>query len=413
MPKTKLTHQSIVGLSTPEKPTEYYDTQETGLILRLSKAGTKTFAYRYQIGDKKRRMTLGKFPAISLAEARQRVQKIKVQVNDGIDPQVEKKRKKRKRAEKKITLLYAINEYKKRHLPGLKQSTQNDYENRIKHIVKGQGKGITKSRGLPPDLELKDIKRHEILELLEGIAKSAPTQAQRVQAIISGVYSFSIDRGWIDINMARNINFKARKRRKKKKWQNIEFDNQQIRQLWKSFCEYNQTVGAWFKLLMILGQRAGETRKMKWKHINWKKKEWYIPGENAKNDHSHYVPLNDMALNVLKEMKKLSGKKAYVFSSPVKKDIPIGHQQKAAERISERSEIEDFNIHSLRTTVLTRMAALGVPPQVLSKYFNHKTSAVGSKITAIYNKYDYSGEKREAAEKWGLELSRILNNGGK
>ncbi|MDZ7717822.1 MAG: tyrosine-type recombinase/integrase [Balneolaceae bacterium] len=377
MPKTKLTHQSIKGLSTPEKPTEYYDTKETGLILRLSKAGTKTFAYRYQIGDKKRRMTLGKFPAISLAEARQRVQKIKVQVNDGIDPQVEKKRKKRKRAEKKITLLYAVNEYKKRHLPKLKQSTQDDYENRIKHIVKGQGEGITKSRGLPSDLELKDIKRAEILELLEGIAKTAPTQAQRVQAIISGVYSFSIDRGWIDFNVARNINFKPRKRKKKKKWQNIAFDDEQIRLLWKNFCEYNQPVGAWFKLLMILGQRAGETRKMEWKHINWKKNEWYIPGPNAKNDRNHFVPLNERALNVLEEMRKHTGKKEFVFLSPVKKDRPIGHQQKAAERISERSGVKDFNIHSLRTTVLTRMAALGISQHVVSKYYNHTTTRYG------------------------------------
>ena len=59
MPKEKLDHQKISGLGTPQKATSYYDTVETGLMLRHSAAGSKTFCYRYRFNKKKRRYTIG------------------------------------------------------------------------------------------------------------------------------------------------------------------------------------------------------------------------------------------------------------------------------------------------------------------------------------------------------------------
>lgn len=70
------------------------------------------------------------------------------------------------------------------------------------------------------------------------------------------------------------------------------------------------------------------------------------------------------------------------FESQVKKGEPVKHAQKTAQRIRDNFGIPDFNIHSLRTTAATRIAGLGVPPQVLSKILNHKKPGEGSTITA-------------------------------
>ncbi|HBQ58467.1 MAG TPA: integrase, partial [Balneolaceae bacterium] len=96
MPAKKLTHRFVKGLQPPKKPIEYYDENESGLILRLSKAGTKTFAYRYRFSGENRRFTIGKFPEVSLSDARAKIRELKVRINDGIDPQAEKKKLKYK-----------------------------------------------------------------------------------------------------------------------------------------------------------------------------------------------------------------------------------------------------------------------------------------------------------------------------
>lgn len=408
MPKVKLSHQSILAMKAPDKPVEYYDAEETGLILRLSAAGSKTFAYRYDIGDKKKRVSIGMFPGISLAEARRKVQKLKVKINDGLDPQAQKEKKKRERTIEPKTLKQVIDSYKEIHLPTLKKSTQQDYKYRINHLLKGEGTKKTRKRGFDPGIPIKSIKRFEVMEFLDKIAKSAPVQAQRMQALLSGIFKFAKDREWVEINVANEITIKRKKKRHKRKWQNVEFSDNQIQKLWTVFNVHPEPVGSLLKILMILGQRSGETRKMKWEDIDLKNKLWTIPAEDTKNGEEHYVPLPHMAIEVLNALSQ-NNKGIYVFESHIKKGEPVGSAQKTAQRIRKKSGVKDFNIHSMRTTAATRLAGLGTPPQVLSKILNHKRPGEGNIITAIYNRYDYEKEKRNALSRWSYELDRIIN----
>ena len=409
MPKVKLEHQTILGMKASGKPVEYYDSEESGLILRVSAAGTKSFAYRYEIGDKKRRMTIGTFPGLSLSDARKRVQKLKVQINDGRDPQAEKVAKKRERTIEPKTFKQVIDAYKERHLPTLKKSTQEDYKYRMNHLLKGAGKKMkTRKRGFDPERPIKGIKRFEILEFLDNIAKTAPVQAQRMQALLSGIFKFAKDREWVDINVANEITIKRKKKKYKRKWQNVDFSDKQIQILWETFDEHPEPVRSLLKILMILGQRSGETRNMKWVDVDLDNKLWTIPAEDTKNGEVHYVPLPGKAIDILNSLNHRD-KGKYVFESHIKKGEPVGSAQKTAERIRTKSGVKDFNIHSMRTTVATSLAGLGTPPQVLSKILNHKRPGEGNIITAIYNKYDYEQEKRIALNRWSHELNRIIS----
>jgi integrase len=412
MPRIKLEHQIILALKAPDKTVEYYDTEESGLILRTLPTGTKSFAYRYKIGNKKRRMTIGKFPGLSLSDARKRVQKLKVQINDGRDPQAEKVEKKRERTIEPKTLKQVIDAYKERHLPTLKKSTQQDYKYRMNHLLKGMGKKKTRKRGFDPDRPIKSIKRFEVMEFLDNIAKNAPVQAQRMQALLSGIFKFAKDREWVEVNVANEITIKRKKKKYKRRWQNVEFSDEQIQALWETFEAHPEPVSSLLKLLMILGQRSGETRRMKWADLDFKNKMWTIPAEDTKNGETHYVPLPDTAINILEALDR-KDKGIYVFESRVKVGEPLGSAQKTAERIREKSGVQDFNIHSMRTTVATRLAGLGTPPQVLSKILNHKRPGEGNIITAIYNKYDYEQEKRNSLNRWSHELNRIISGSKK
>jgi len=408
MPNKRKLTDAFINSFTTNKRVEIYDSTNGvgGLVLRVTPTGHKSFAFRYWYDDESKQFTIGKYGTWSLADARTETKELKKMIDKGIDPAIQKKKA---REEKPITLYQVIDHYKEKHLPLLKQSTQKDYKNRINSILKGEGRGKTKSRGFDGNRPIEDIKRHEVLDFLEGIAKSAPTNAQRIQAILSGIFKYAKNREWVDYNPANEIRLKNKKKRHHRKWQNVAFDDNQIKALWSGFDEHAEPVGSFFKILLITGQRAGETRLMKWRNVDFEKQLWKIPASDTKNGIEHFVPFSNMALNILEQLKEWEGTEVeFVFNSPIKENQPIVHPQKSAERIAKRTKVKDFNIHSLRTTFATRQAGLGTPPQVLSKLLNHKKPGEGSTITAIYNRYDYDDEKRVAIQKWCNELDRIL-----
>lgn len=406
MPKKSLTASFVKSIKV-DKQTEYYDETTPGLGLRVSPGGTKTFFYRYRYNDKNRRYSIDRFSkAFTLSDARMKVDELRSYVKRGGDPHGEEQAQKRAIESEPKTLKQVIKHYKEKHLPTLKQSTQDDYTARMNSIILGEGKKEIKKRGFDGDRYINDIKRHEILDFLDSIALTAPTNAQRIQAILSGLFKFAKDREWVEVNPASEIRLK-RKIKKKKKWQNVAFDNKQIRELWDAFDNHAEPVGSLFKMLLITGQRSGETRMMKWSNINLNKQVWTIPASDTKNGIEHFVPLSEMALDLLDSLKPWSSGE-FVFESPVNKGEPVGPAQKSAQRIRKAHDLNAFNIHSLRTTFATRQAGLGTPPQVLSKLLNHKKPGEGSTITAIYNRYDYDDEKRVAMNKWCNELNRII-----
>lgn len=405
--KKKLTSTFIQGLSTPSKRVEIYDTVVTGMVLRITKTGFKSFAYRYWYEGQSRQITIGKFGDISLAEAREKTREYKRMIADGIDPSREKMKRKE---ESPKTFVEVINDYKEKHLPTLKASTRTDYTYRINHLLKGAGKKDVKSRGFDGNRYIKDMKRYEVLDYLNSIAKTSPTQAKRLQAILSGIFKHAKDREWISNNIASEISLKikATKKSKLRKWQNTDLTDSQIIVLWNAFEKHSEPVGSLFKILLLLGQRSGETRLMKWEDLDLEKKLWTIPAPDTKNGKTHFVPLTDTAIDIIVERKSYSNGR-FVFESPINRNNPLGSPQKSAQRIRDTYGVSDFNIHSLRTTVATRLAGLGTPPQVLSKILNHKKPGEGSLITEIYNKYDYENEKRTSLQRWCSELLRILD----
>jgi len=258
------------------------------------------------------------------------------------------------------------------------------------------------------------LKRHEIIDFLNEIGRSAPTQANRLQAIISGIFKHAKDREWVTINIASEIRIKTKRRvnKGKNKHKNTDLGESDIKTLWNAFDEHSEPVGSYFKMLLLLGQRAGETRLMKWADIDEKKRIWTIPANDTKNGESNFVPLPNKAIEILQEIRPWASGE-FVFESQINKGKPIGSQQKAAQRIRDNYKVNDFNIHSLRTTVATNLAGLGIAPQVLSKLLNHKKPGEGSLITAIYNKYNYEDELRTALNRWELKLKDILANNKK
>ncbi len=392
MPKLELTDPFIKGHKPTEKSeVQYSDSKVSGLTLRVTQSGNKSFSYRYYINGREKRYTIGKYPTLKLAEARRVAREIAEKVSIGIDPQTEKIQ-----SRDDLTIKELSDEFKEKHLPSLKSSTQTDYKERIDNIIV-PALGNIIARKIQPD---------DVLDLLEEIAGRAPVQSNRIRAVLSSMYTFGQKRRYVKVNPILTIP-KCGEENQRDRY----YTEKEIRKIWAIVDGLDQPVNSLLKMLFITGQRLGETRMMKWEYI--KDNVWTIPEELTKAKRTHTLPLPPLAVNILKNLQIYTGGSQYVFQSPLKEDQPITWIQWHARSIRDLGEekgVPDFRIHDIRRTVATYMAELEVNRTVLGKVLNHKQLAGDDQVTARYDRHDYMKEKRQALNQWAVKLQSIISD---
>jgi len=388
MPNIKLTDPFIRNFPKPEKRLEYYDTYVSGLIVRITPTGHKSFSYRYRFNNKVKRFTIGSYPKISLADARAEVGNLERKIKDGIDPLAEQKARRNKPEPKNFE--YLVEQFKDQHLPRLRPSTQRTYGHRIDSEILPAFKGRL----------IKNISRRDIMEMLEEIAfeRDAPVHSNRVRSILSSMYSFAVQREIAEFNPVKSINRLGEENSRDRVCSITE-----LKKLWEGFGLAREPTCSVFRILLMLGQRKTETCRMAWSDIE--NGVWKIPDEHTKADRNHYVPLPSMALEIIED---LSNDSAYVFESRINKGEPVKYINDAFARITEELEIEDLWIHDLRRTAATYMAELGTNRTILGKILNHKRLSGDTQVTARYDRYDYMDEKVEALNRWNKKLQQII-----
>lgn len=391
MPTKRLTDTFIRNFINPTSRVEFYDTLITGFAVRITEKGTKSFIYRYRYGGKVKRYTLGRYPKISLTIARDEARELAYKVSKGYDPLMEVKRRV---DDSKYTISDLAEYFKKRYLPLKKKSTQATYKSRIdSSIVPALG-----------HLPVKSITKAHIVEFLEKIAfdNGQITNSNRTRAVLSSMLSFAEQKDLIIYNPVRAV-----KKLGKEKTRDRIYSDDEIRVLWNAFEFQREPVRSLLMMLLLNGQRLTETRTMTWRQIN--NGIWTLPQGNTKNSLTHMIPLSDLSLETLESINSFSGKSEYVFLAPQKRDRPIPHVGKVPERIRKITGISDFRFHDLRRTVGTNISRLNYSRVVAGKILNHQQLAGDSQVTAIYDRYSYMDEKKEALQCWADHIKSIVN----
>jgi len=163
------------------------------------------------------------------------------------------------------------------------------------------------------------------------------------------------------------------------------------------------------QVLLLTGQRKGEVLQMRWEQIEetYEGATWTIPAANSKNGKSHRVPLTTTVVDLLRNlrdgMSSPGGPSPWCFPSPSKpsQHISLTGPDHALREELKRSGgpfggLEQFTPHDCRRTVATGLSVLGYPRLIVQKVLNH----VDTSVTAVYDRYGYDSEKREALCKW-------------
>ena len=413
MPKIELDHHRIKAMKAPDKASDFFDTIERGLILRLSKAGTKTFTYRYRSNGKNRQYKIGKFPDVSLSEARKTVQQLRIDVDQGKDPQAEKRNKRYKPKEMNFRELAKL--FVKQHLSMRKESTRTEYE----RIINTELLGAHKWGSLP----VSEITSQHVREVLNHKAfdEGHFTMANRIRSTISKIFEFGIS--VVGINVSRNPVEGTAIFEQGENARDRVYNEKELIELWNFFEAKQEPIESLLKMLLICGQRKTETMNMKWNDITYDKPckrikiapdgttkpeafladVWTIT--DNKSGRIHEIPLPPMAIDVLKKLEPITGKSKYVFESNRKKGQPITIKN-TADVIKEKTSVSDFRPHDLRRTVETKMEESGIDRFICERVMNHADNTTAGKH---YSWYNYMDKKQVALNRWNDRLERILN----
>ncbi len=400
MPNVNLTAAFVEKVKPKEKRVDYFDTSLPGFSLRVSEKGIKSWCVSYRFGGKWTRYTFASFPVIKLAEARQTAADALHDVAHGINPATKKKVERNSE-----TFDYLAAEFLERHAKPKKKSWEED--ERIINTDLLPAFGGTRA---------KDITRRDVRALLDRKAATAPIMANRIRATLRKMFDWGILNEIVETNPVYLVPTPAKDRRRervltedeiKTVWKAIDKD---VSEALKSHRKRQAMTAGSLKLRLITAQRGGEIMSMEWAEIDghW----WTIPGSKTKNGLTHRVPLTPFAIRIIDEMRSLAegtGKNKrppsrFVFPSP-RGSAPIANPQKALERIQTETGI-DFRGHDLRRTAASLMTGMGIPRLTVSKILNH----IEPGVTAIYDRYSYDKEKREALEEWSKRLMLIVSD---
>lgn len=406
--RIKLTDTFIKGIPTPDKRTEYYDDTATGLILRVTKTGFKSFAFRYWYDGQSKQITIGKYGDLSLSEARKFVKGdlkngikgYKQILAEGKDPL--KMRQQERETSSEITFKELSDVYDGIHLPTLRESSQNY------HTWAMDSKVLPKLGKNP----LNEITKSDIVRLLDSIAIAgeAEATANKVRSRLHHMFEFAKSRSYVESNPVSDTKLYEGGNNESERYYSAD----EIKNIWQTIEGLNEPVRSYLKIILLTGQRRTETHMMQWKDIQHVKDTdfegwvWTIPKQYAKSNRDHIVPLSPLALDILNGLKNDTGN-PFVFSSILNNDIPIGLKtiKRAVKTIKDESEVSDYRLHDTRRTVATWLAKLSTPAEVVSKVLNHKTGGGGSLVTRIYNRYEYRKERQIALNKWANEVQKI------
>ncbi|NJL26400.1 MAG: tyrosine-type recombinase/integrase [Thermoanaerobaculia bacterium] len=385
MPKVKLTHRGIESFTAGKWLTDYMDDTLTGFGVRVHHTGKKVYFLRYIIDGTRRRMNLGTYPALSLADARDRAKELIGRLAKGEDPQAEKNAE--RQAE---TFGELAAEYLENHAKRNKRRWQED-----ERIIQANLLPVWKNK------KAKNITRRDLAEVLDTIvARNAPVMANRTKALISKIYNYGLSRDIVQYNPCFGVPMPTKARQRDRVLSEAE-----IRAFWRALDHVEPVMAATFRMRLLTAQRGLEVLSMRWEQIRdgW----WTIPPEVAKNGLAHRVPVVPQVEELLAELRKHTGGSVWVFASPRKRGARITTITRAAMRIAEAAGIENLTAHDLRRTAASHMTSMGIPRLVVSKILNHAESG----ITAVYDRHGYDAEKRDALERWAAKLEEILSGG--
>ncbi len=369
-----LTDLQIKKLQAPEKGQKtYFDKSLRGFGVRVSQGGTKTFIV-LQGKDRKRR-TIGRYPEMSLSEARIIAKRTQADMAlDGMNPGPKLP---------KIDFLDAREKFLADCEGRTKPKTHMEYRRLLR-------------RHFSFEKPLSAVSRTDIVEIVDWL-KATPAEQQHAFVAIRTMMNWCRKRGLIFDTPVPPLSFKSQARSR------ILTDDE-LRVVWRRAEEFGYPFGRIMQLLILTGQRRGEIAALRYSWID--NNEITFPVGFTKNKREHVIPLGPMAMSLIEALPESVD---LLFPSRFSDETPFNGWSKAKRAFDKPLGIAPYTLHDLRRTYSSAMAKLGTPIHVTEKLLNHVSGTI-SGVAAVYNRHSYQGEMRAAALEYEQYLTALFTD---
>lgn len=386
LPVIKLSEAGIARIEPPAKGrVDYWDKEQPGFGLRLTSTGQRTWQIMYRVEGKRRRLSLGAWPALPLKIARQAADQAFKEIAGGGDPA----RQRTAVTGGPVTVEYMCRSYLERHARRNKKSWVQDEGMIRREIIPAWGKRAASG-----------IARRDVIELVEGVAaRGHPVQANRLLALLRKMFAWGCEVDLVDANPGRGVSAPHRETARERILSEAE-----IARLWTAWTLQGWPFGALFKLLLLTGQSRNDIASMRLEDIQFQSRVWSPPGARTHGTHTHELPLSDMALEILASLPR--SQSGLVFPAAPRATTPVTGYSNAAAKSRKLSEVEGWQLRDLRRTAAVGMARLGAAPELLDRVLNVR-SGTASGVRGIYQLAAETDEKRTLLNAWAEQVRAI------
>ncbi len=380
------------------KPKEkfYKLADSDGLYLHVAETGGKLWRFRYRFGGKEKLLALGSYPEISLLDARKRRDDARRLLANDVDPGAVRKAQKQAKIDETETFEVITREWHERF-------KTKWTEGHAQKLLRQLELNIFPWIGTRP---IKEIKAPELLAVLRRTESRGVLEgAHRLRGICSQVFRYALATGRCERNPAQDL-IGSLAPSKEKHLASIT-DPKKVCELLRTIDGYSGSyiVKLALQLSPLVFTRPGELRHMEWSEVNLDEALWSIPAEKMKMREPHLVPLSKQAIQILTEIKKLTGTGKYAFPSARTSDRPMSNNAvlAALRRMGyTKDEMTPHGFRAMARTILDEV--LQVRPDYIEAQLAHR---VRDPLGRSYNRTQHLDERRRMMQTWADYLDGL------
>ncbi|MDA8349014.1 MAG: tyrosine-type recombinase/integrase [Pseudomonadota bacterium] len=395
-----ITHVAIVNAKPREKPYRLFDGR--GLYLEVSPSGGRWWRFKYRFNGKEKRLSLGVYPDVSLKEAREHLDDVRRKLKDGIDPAEERKSKgaTSEAPPPGDTFETVAREWFAKHSPAWAPGHGDK-------IIRRLELNIFPWLGAKP---IPDIKPLELLGVVQRIEqRGANETAHRALQNCGRVFRYAVATGRAERDITRDLLGALAPVVERHHASIVE--PKAVGALLRAIDGYDGSlvVRCALRLAPLVFVRPGELRMAEWDEFNLEEGEWRIPATRMKMRTPHFVPLSSQAVEILRELRPLTGDKRFVFPGERSRDRPMSNNtvNAALRRLGYSSD--QMTGHGFRSMASTLLNEQGWHPDAIERQLAHQEP---NEIRAAYNYAKHLPERRKMMQAWADYLYRLRASSG-
>lgn len=383
------------------KPREkaYKLADEKGLYLLVNPNGSKLWKLKYRFAGIEKKLSLGAFPEVSLADARDRREEAKKQLVKDIDPGVLKNSIKRS---KKLAAENSFEAIAREWHAKFSSKWTNEHGERI--LIRLE-QNVFPWIGRRPIME---VTAPELLSALRRVeSRGAIETAHRILQICGQVFRYGIATGRAERNPAADL-VGALAPTKKQHHASIT-DPIEVGKLLRVINDYHGRfiTKCALQLAPLFFVRPGELRRAEWCEFDFENAEWRIPAEKMKMREQHIVPLATQAIDILKQLQALTGNGKYLFPSTSSQKRPMSENTVLGALRRLGYSTGEMTGHGFRSLASTLLNENNWNRDAIERQLAH---AERNNIRAAYNYAEYLPERRKMMQWWADYLDKLTNN---